>query len=246
MQKKSFSLQCATRDELLTAKVQHGLCRSCYKREYHTKYRQSKRNVAELDEVQVDSIVIPPFKRPTFDLNADKQAATTSDGAQQSQSCLYGKGLIAACGLEHKSKQHQDLMKTVLQTSNLEPFGIFLDHCEINAMTTSKSVFTLFSVTPSQVKFAPCLPPVQKQIATMEMCNNFGDVGDKGIMQRALARSPFYNAVKYTELQPLNDDMIQILNGDWRFQPCLRFAASRLLVGGWPSTAWNHIIGCRL
>lgn len=142
--KESSSLRYATCDEPLTAKVQHGLCRSCYKREYQTKYRQSKRNVAEPDEVQQNSVVIPPSKRPTFDLNADKQAATTGDGAQQSQSCLYGEGLIAACVLEHESKQHQDLMKAVLQISNREPFGIFLDHCGINAMATSKSVSTLF------------------------------------------------------------------------------------------------------
>jgi predicted RNA-binding protein with PIN domain len=134
--------------EPLTPKIQHGLCRSCYKKEYQIKYRQSKRNATEIDKAPEDSTLIPPFKRSTFDLNADKQVVATSDNTQQSQICLYDEGLIAACGLEHESKQHQELMKVVLQTSSLEPFGIFLDHCEINAMATSRSIFTLLSAIP--------------------------------------------------------------------------------------------------
>ncbi|CAO3588474.1 unnamed protein product [Absidia cylindrospora] len=131
-------LQCALCNEPLTTKVQHSLCRSCYKKEYQIKYLNSKRNATELDELPENSIVIPPYKRQTFDLNA----TTTSDDKLQSQSCSYDEGLIAACGAEHGSKQHHDLMKAVLQTSNLEPFGILLDHCAINDMATSRSVST--------------------------------------------------------------------------------------------------------
>ncbi|RCH84977.1 hypothetical protein CU097_006919 [Rhizopus azygosporus] len=44
-------------------------------------------------------------------------------------------------------------------------------------------------------------------------------------MQQPVARSPFYNAVQHLEFQPLNDDMIQLLYGDWCFKLCLCFPA---------------------
>ncbi|KAI9496577.1 hypothetical protein BDB00DRAFT_97231 [Zychaea mexicana] len=92
------SLRCATCDEPITAKVQHGLCRSCYKKDYQINYRQSKRNATEIDDTPEDTAVLPNHKRATYDLLNDN-IIQLLNGDWRFQPCLRFAALwlLAGC-----------------------------------------------------------------------------------------------------------------------------------------------------
>jgi hypothetical protein len=224
----SSLLQCANCDEPISERVRTGLCRNCYKIKSESERRQNKRELPQFDDTPEDSTDIPIFRKPNFNLATNHQSIA-STSAQQPL-CTYEDGVVEACSLHHESQNYRKLINSVFQTHNMEPFEIYIDKSQTFAMANSDSVSNLMSANFSQVKFIPCHSAIRKQDKDDKRVN-FIDINDNGKIQRALVRSPFYNSVKHFEFKVPNEDVIQLLNGDWRINPCYRFASSKILTG---------------
>lgn len=125
----------------------------------------------QLDEVPEDSTAIPLSKYPKLRLKC----------RQTGNSYQRWYTIISELFAQRRLK-YQNLIKASLQRGNLQPFGIFLDHCEINTKATNKRCVHPFvsNNTPSKIRSLPsislktdCLQSkCVKILVTKKSCND--------------------------------------------------------------------------